>query len=130
MTATSADPHDAAAKLKQAYRVLLTCHRNPDGDAIGSELALAELARGAVKTDDERGRATWRRYLDLTGTRSFLLGLEAHELRLRRVDPSGAVGPAITLALTGETRASGFPRLARRGEEVLAVCCHPVQTQP
>ena len=44
MTATSADPHDAAAKLKQAYRVLLTCHRNPDGDAIGSELALAELA--------------------------------------------------------------------------------------
>jgi phosphoesterase RecJ-like protein len=24
--------------------VLLTCHRNPDGDAIGSELALAELA--------------------------------------------------------------------------------------
>ncbi len=35
---------DAANKLKEAYRVLLTCHRNPDGDAIGSELALAELA--------------------------------------------------------------------------------------
>ena len=44
MTAASTDPHDAAIKLKESYRVLLTCHRNPDGDAIGSELAIAELA--------------------------------------------------------------------------------------
>ena len=35
---------DAANKLKESYRVLLTCHRSPDGDAIGSALALAELA--------------------------------------------------------------------------------------
>lgn len=38
------DPRDAANRLKQAYRVFVTCHRNPDGDAIGSELAIAELA--------------------------------------------------------------------------------------
>ena len=44
MTRISADPIDAAKALKEAYSVLLTCHRNPDGDAIGSELALAELA--------------------------------------------------------------------------------------
>jgi phosphoesterase RecJ-like protein len=44
MTKKSANPRDAAAKLKETYRVLLTCHRNPDGDAIGSELAIAELA--------------------------------------------------------------------------------------
>jgi phosphoesterase RecJ-like protein len=44
MTKKSPDPRDAAVKLKEAYRVLLTCHRNPDGDAIGSELAIAELA--------------------------------------------------------------------------------------
>jgi len=44
VTAVSTDPRDAAIKLKEAYRVLLTCHRNPDGDAIGSELAIAELA--------------------------------------------------------------------------------------
>jgi phosphoesterase RecJ-like protein len=44
VTSISADPRDASIKLKEAYRVLLTCHRNPDGDAIGSELALAELA--------------------------------------------------------------------------------------
>lgn len=44
MTQTSSDPRQAAVKLKESYRVLLTCHRNPDGDAIGSELAIAELA--------------------------------------------------------------------------------------
>ena len=44
MTTTSTDPRDAAIKLSEAYRILLTCHRNPDGDAIGSELAIAELA--------------------------------------------------------------------------------------
>jgi phosphoesterase RecJ-like protein len=40
----SSDAHDAASKLKQAYRVFITCHRSPDGDAVGSELAIAELA--------------------------------------------------------------------------------------
>jgi phosphoesterase RecJ-like protein len=44
VTQTSPDPREAGVRLKEAYRVLLTCHRNPDGDAIGSELALAELA--------------------------------------------------------------------------------------
>lgn len=44
MTLISSDPADAAKRLKKAYRVLLTCHRNPDGDALGSELALAELS--------------------------------------------------------------------------------------
>ncbi len=40
---------DAASvleRLRRARRVLVTAHRSPDGDAIGSELALAELARG------------------------------------------------------------------------------------
>ncbi len=39
---------DAAAvleRLRRARRVLVTAHRSPDGDAIGSELAFAELAR-------------------------------------------------------------------------------------
>jgi phosphoesterase RecJ-like protein len=44
VTRISTDPHDAAEVFKKAYNVLITCHRNPDGDAIGSELALAELA--------------------------------------------------------------------------------------
>ena len=44
MTPTGNDPSLAVERLRNARRVLLTCHRNPDGDAIGSELALAELA--------------------------------------------------------------------------------------
>ncbi len=44
MTPTSNNPSLAVERLRRARRVLLTCHRNPDGDAIGSELALAELA--------------------------------------------------------------------------------------
>ena len=51
MTLTSTDPRDAVKRFKGSYRTLLTCHRNPDGDAIGSELALAELAdRLGIKT--------------------------------------------------------------------------------
>jgi len=38
------DPSPAVERLRQASRVLVTCHRSPDGDALGSELALAELA--------------------------------------------------------------------------------------
>ncbi len=45
MTPTGNDPSLAVDRLRSAKRVLLTSHRNPDGDAIGSELALAELAR-------------------------------------------------------------------------------------
>jgi len=51
VTIASTDPRDAVKRFKGSYRTLLTCHRNPDGDAIGSELALAELAdRLGVKT--------------------------------------------------------------------------------
>jgi phosphoesterase RecJ-like protein len=44
VTRISSDPRIAAEAFKKAYNLLITCHRNPDGDAIGSELALAELA--------------------------------------------------------------------------------------
>lgn len=51
MTPTSPHPGEAVRRLKEAYRVLITCHRNPDGDALGSELALAEMAETlGVKT--------------------------------------------------------------------------------
>jgi phosphoesterase RecJ-like protein len=44
MTPTGNDPSLAVERLRSARKALLTSHRNPDGDAIGSELALAELA--------------------------------------------------------------------------------------
>jgi phosphoesterase RecJ-like protein len=46
VTPTGNDPSLAVDRLRRSRRVLLTSHRNPDGDAIGSELALAELIKG------------------------------------------------------------------------------------
>ena len=39
------EPGPAVERLASARRALLTSHMSPDGDAVGSELALAELAR-------------------------------------------------------------------------------------
>lgn len=45
MSGRTTDPRPAVERLGRAHRVLITSHRNPDGDALGSELALAALAR-------------------------------------------------------------------------------------
>ncbi len=45
MGLVTGEPGPAVERLASARRVLLTSHASPDGDAIGSELALAELAR-------------------------------------------------------------------------------------
>ena len=42
---------NAAEKLKAAEKILLTAHINPDGDAIGSTLALMQILRGMKKND-------------------------------------------------------------------------------
>ncbi len=44
MSGATTDPRPAVDRLARAHRVLITSHRNPDGDALGSELALATLA--------------------------------------------------------------------------------------
>lgn len=38
-------PEDVQARVREASRVLVTSHANPDGDAIGSELGLARILR-------------------------------------------------------------------------------------
>ncbi|MGE5235120.1 MAG: DHH family phosphoesterase [Acidobacteriota bacterium] len=45
MSEATRDPRVALGRLKRAHRVLITSHSAPDGDALGSELGLAELAR-------------------------------------------------------------------------------------
>ncbi len=45
MSGRTTDPRVAVDRLRRARRALLTSHASPDGDAVGSELALAELAR-------------------------------------------------------------------------------------
>jgi len=50
MATHDVDPNPAVDRLRRASRALVTCHRSPDGDALGSELALVELA-GAFGVD-------------------------------------------------------------------------------
>jgi phosphoesterase RecJ-like protein len=45
MSEATLDPNVALSRVRQAKRVLITSHSAPDGDAIGSELGFAELAR-------------------------------------------------------------------------------------
>jgi phosphoesterase RecJ-like protein len=45
MTPTPSGPAAAVDRLRRARRALVTSHRSPDGDALGSELAVAELAQ-------------------------------------------------------------------------------------
>jgi phosphoesterase RecJ-like protein len=49
-------PEDILSRLRQAGRVLVTSHANPDGDAIGSQLGLARLLRRMGK-----GATVWDR---------------------------------------------------------------------
>ncbi len=46
MARVTGEPGPAVERLASARRALLTSHASPDGDAVGSEIALAELARG------------------------------------------------------------------------------------
>ena len=41
------------------------------------------------------------------------------QIRLRRIDPSGARSPAVTVAALADGRASGYPRVARHDNELV-----------
>lgn len=82
------------------------------GRTWGAPIRLDEgMALGRVDVellDDDSAVATW---IELAGGRS--------QLRLRRIDPSGGRSAALPVASVGEGRAAGFPRLARRGDELI-----------
>lgn len=44
--------------------------------------------------------------------------VESGEIKVRRVRPDGALGPSSVIAKTDISRSSGFPRMARLGDEV------------
>jgi phosphoesterase RecJ-like protein len=67
---------EATAAIETAERVLLVTHINPDGDAIGSLLAMAHLLRGRGKEVDAAVDGGVPDYLQfLPGTKSVLPGL-------------------------------------------------------
>jgi hypothetical protein len=81
-----------------------------------------------VRVDD--GNAAGRvDVLLLPSGRAFVVWLEnvgeGGELRGRLIGADGRRGPARALAATTAQRASGFPRMARRGDEVVLVWTEP-----
>ena len=69
----------------------------------------ASLGRVDIELlDDESAIASWVEFAD-----------QRTQLRIRWIDSSGARGPAQTVAGLGGERSSGYPRLGRRGHELL-----------
>jgi hypothetical protein len=52
------------------------------------------------------------------------------QFRVRRIDRSGARSPAVTVSGITESRASGYPRIAARGDEVLFAWTEQVAGRP
>jgi hypothetical protein len=77
---------------------------------------------GPVRLDDNasQGRVGIALAADGSAVASWLeFANEQTELRIRSVEPSGTRGPALAVAGLAGGRASGYPRLVRRGDEVL-----------
>lgn len=53
---------------------------------------------------------------------------EGGEVRVRRVSPGGALGDPVTIATTSAARPAGFPKLVRRGSDLLAAWTVPGDT--
>ena len=84
---------------------------NDAGATFGAPIRLDEAGTqgrvGIALTGEGSAVASWIEFANQRG-----------QLQMRRVDASGGRGQAQTIA-NGAGRASGFPRLARRGDEVL-----------
>ncbi len=82
------------------------------GATFGAPIRLddsASLGRVDIELlDDESAIASWVEFAD-----------QRTQLRIRWIDSSGARGPARTVAGLGAERTSGYPRLGRRGHELL-----------
>jgi hypothetical protein len=72
-----------------------------DDDASQGRVGIALLPDGSAV-------ASWLEFAD-----------QRSQLRIRSIEPSGARGPAHTVAGVGAERTSGYPRLVRRGDELL-----------
>jgi hypothetical protein len=100
MTAKNDDGRAFAAFSSDAGATFGTPIRLDDAGSLGRV--------GVSLLDDGSAIASW---IDFAGRRA--------QFQTRRVEPSGVRGPAQTIAGLGGERTSGYPRLARRGRELL-----------
>lgn len=108
MTVTSDSPEVAVARLRRARRVMVTSHASPDGDAIGSELALAELLDRLGATPDIVNRDPAPSYLGrLPGVDRIRVAQSVTDEELDRFDL------VVTVECPGLDR-PGLDRLDRR----------------
>jgi len=119
---------DLVAPIFQAHRrFVLTTHVNPDGDGLGSELALAAWLRGAgkeVRVINHSPTPAMYRFLDPDGTilhyepardASTLAGAEVivvmdanHPDRLRSMEADVRTSPAVKLCIDHHLDPDGF----------------------
>lgn len=106
MTTGHDDPRDAVERLRRTRRALVTGHLRPDGDSLGSQLALAELAGalGASTVIINHDPAP-SSLSDLPGVESVVVS------KLLPPDFPGSFDLVITLECPDRDRA-GFPGLA------------------
>jgi hypothetical protein len=85
---------------------------NDAGATFGAPVRLDDAASqgrvGIALLADGSAVASWIEFADRRAA-----------LRMRRIEATGARGPAQTVAGVGTERTSGYPRLARRGDELL-----------
>jgi len=105
--ARSAGYHDVAATLQSGQRFLLTGHRSPDGDTLGSALALAHALEAAGKEARVVMRDRW-------GTAyACLPGIERVEVRESLPEDWPEGWSAILVMECPSAARTGFPELGR-----------------
>ncbi|NUT35204.1 MAG: bifunctional oligoribonuclease/PAP phosphatase NrnA [Hamadaea sp.] len=93
------------AAVADDVAILLVCHVNPDGDALGSMLAVAQALRGVGAT---RVQATFPGPLELPAP---FAGLAGRELLVAEDDVDGRPALLITLDAAAESRLGRFAAL-------------------
>jgi hypothetical protein len=99
-TAANDEPIVRAAFSRDGGRSFDPPIRVDDGDSAGRVAVVMET--------DGRAVVSWLERID-----------EGAEVRVRRIDPHGRRGPAITIAESSAARASGFPRMVRQGDALV-----------
>ncbi|MQA94626.1 MAG: bifunctional oligoribonuclease/PAP phosphatase NrnA [Streptosporangiales bacterium] len=118
---TSADLYRAVSLLERADRVALACHVNPDGDALGSMLAVAQVLRAAGKDCT----ASFGEPFTVPHNLRFLPGLE---LLAEPADFPAAPEVMVAFDAGSLDRLGGLAANAMKAEELLVVDHHASNT--